>query len=102
MVRRPRWIGVVSPTTVVPTGAGPTKFVLLSIVVVPLPSGRLSTVAAAPSVSAKAMTAPPCRMSGRVHSSGRTTISATTRVSLAAVNFSPSTSAKGNLTSFRS
>ena len=87
MVRRPRWIGVVSPVTVVPTGAGPTKLVLLSMVVVPLPSGRLSTVAAAPSVSAKAITAPPCSMSGRVQSSGLTTISALTAVSLAATNF---------------
>jgi hypothetical protein len=35
-------------------------------------------------------------MSGRVQSSGLTTISAVTPVSLAAVNFSPRTLAKGN------
>jgi hypothetical protein len=35
------------------------KFVLLSIVVVVAPAGRLMMVPVAPSVSAKAMTAPP-------------------------------------------
>ena len=67
-----------------------------------VPSGRLSTVATAPSVSAKAITAPPCRMSGRVQSSGLTTISAVTPVSLAATNFSPSNLANGSGLSFRS
>ena len=37
IVRRPRWTGVVSPITRVPTGAGATKLVLLSTVVVPGP-----------------------------------------------------------------
>jgi hypothetical protein len=41
-------------------------------------------------------------MSGRVQSSGLTTISAFTPVSLAATNFSPNTLAKGNWWSFRS
>ena len=102
MVRRPRWIGVVSPTTVVPSGAGPTKLVLLLDRGRALALGRFSTVAAAPSVSAKAITAPPCSMSGRVQSSGLTTISAFTPVSLAATNFSPRTLAKGSWWSFRS
>src|SRR5262245_30144472 len=94
-------MAVLSPTIVVPTGAGPTKLVLLSSVVVVLPSGRFTMVAAAPSVSAKAMTAPPCRMSGRVQSSGRTTISAFTPCSLAATNLMPRTLAKGSWRSFR-
>src|SRR5262245_6844185 len=47
------------------------------------------------------MTAPPCRISGRVQSSGLTTISAFTPVSLAATNFRPSTLAKGSWWSFR-
>jgi hypothetical protein len=59
IVRRPRWIGVASPTTRVPTGAGATKLVLLSIVVVPAPCGKLRIVPTAPSVSANAITAPP-------------------------------------------
>jgi len=46
--------------------------------VVPPPSGRLTMVPAAPSVSAKAMIAPPCRTAGRVQRSSRTVISATT------------------------
>ena len=49
--------------TVSPSRAAPMKFVLLSRVVVPAaPSGRFSVAPKAPSVSAKAMTAPPCRM----------------------------------------
>ena len=88
---------MVSPITVVPSGAGPTKFVLLSIVVVPLPSGRLSTVAAAPSVSAKAITAPPCRIAGTVHRSAFTGSSAVTLSGLTEVIFSPISSANGRL-----
>jgi hypothetical protein len=34
IVRRPRWMGVVSPMMRDPAGAAPTKFVLLSMVVV--------------------------------------------------------------------
>src|SRR5262249_26853395 len=47
-VRRPRWIGVASPIRVAPVGAGAMKLVLLSIVVVHAPSGRLTTVPVAP------------------------------------------------------
>ena len=59
IVRRPRWMGVVSPRMRDPAGAAPTKFVLLSMVVVVWPSGRLAIVANAPRVSAKAIIAPP-------------------------------------------
>src|SRR5262245_28826828 len=48
------------------------KFVLLSIVVVPAPSGRLRNAPIAPSVSANAMMAPPCRMCPEVQRSVRT------------------------------
>src|SRR6201999_2238059 len=59
-VRRPRWTGVAVAVTVVPSPAAAMKLVLLSSVVVPLAlSGKLITVAAAPTESAKAMTAPP-------------------------------------------
>src|SRR5580700_12180000 len=55
IVRRPRCSGVASAVTRVPTGAAAMKLVLLSIVVVPAPSGRFSIVPTPPSVSANAM-----------------------------------------------
>ena len=59
MVVRPRCSGVHSPVTVVPTGAEPKKLVFDSMVTVRSGGGALITVATAPSVSAKAMMAPP-------------------------------------------
>jgi hypothetical protein len=47
-----------------PTGAAAKKLVFLSIVAVPTSGGRLTMVPAAPSVSAKATRAPPCRTAG--------------------------------------
>src|SRR5713226_4262201 len=47
------------------------------------------TVAHAPRVSAKAMIAPPCRIDGVVHSSGLTSISATTRSAVALTKCTP-------------
>src|SRR3981081_1490694 len=59
-VRRPRCTGVAIAITVIPSSAPPMKLVLLSIVVVPFASsGKLITVAAAPTESASAMIAPP-------------------------------------------
>src|SRR4051794_18045946 len=97
MVRRPRCSGVASAVTRVPTGAEAMKFVLLSIVVVPAPSGRLRNVPTPPSVSANAMIAPPCSTAGRVHRSSRTVISATTRSGAAWVNSIPMSSANGSI-----
>jgi hypothetical protein len=55
--------------------ATPTKFVLLSIVVVPLASeGRFMSVAAPPVVSASAIALPPWIVCPRAQRSGRTTI----------------------------
>src|SRR5258707_1786708 len=97
IVRRPRCTGIASPVTRVPSGAAGMKLVLLSIVVVPAPSGRLRIVPVAPSVSAKAMIAPPCNTAGRVHSSSRTGNSATTRSGAAWVNSMPINAAKGSI-----
>jgi len=58
-VRRPRCSGTLSAINRLPTGAAAKKLVLLSTVVVDWPSRRLSTVPSAPTVSAKAMIAPP-------------------------------------------
>ena len=79
---------------VAPAGPGPKKFVFDSNVVVPAPSGRLSTVPTAPTVSAKAMTAPPWRIPGTVHISSRTVISASTRSGVASRIRIPSISGK--------
>src|SRR5713101_1446916 len=88
---------VSSPITRVPTGAGATKLVLLSIVVVPLPSDRLRIVPVAPSVSANAMMAPPWRTAGRVQRSSRTVISATILSFAALTKSMPRSSAKGSI-----
>ena len=66
MVRRPRWSGVHSPSMVVPLRPAARKLVFDSMVVVEEPRGRFSTVATAPKVSAKAITAPPWSTPGRV------------------------------------
>src|SRR5579863_1154119 len=92
-------MGVVSPTTSLPSGAGATKFVLLSIVVVPAPSGRLGSVPAAPSVSANAIAAPPCSTAGLVHRSGRTRSRARILSGEASTNSTPISSAKGSIAS---
>src|SRR5262249_31002999 len=88
--------GVHSATTVVSTGAGATKLVLLSMVVVDAPSGRLITVAIAPRVSARAIIAPPWSTAGRVHKSARTSISALTPSAEASMILIPSISANGS------
>ncbi len=80
IVRRPLCSGKHSPITLVPAGAGAKKFVFDSMVVVPCPSRKLSTVAHAPKVSANAMIAPPCKVDGVVQSSSRTTSSAVTLI----------------------
>ena len=96
LVRPPLWIGVAVPVTVVPSFAAPRKLVLLSIVVVPLASfGMERTVPSAPSASAKAMIAPPCRMWPAVHRSGRTSSVATTWSGPASTTFTPISLAKG-------
>jgi hypothetical protein len=59
IVRLPRWTDVHSPRTVSPARPAARKFVFDSIVVVPWPATRCCAVAKAPSVSAKAMSAPP-------------------------------------------
>src|SRR4029079_19392839 len=88
-VVRPRCSGTDSPVTRDPSGAPPMKFVFDSIVVVREPCGMLRIAAIAPSVSAKAMIAPPCRLSPIVHRSLRTTSVATTLSGLASVSSSP-------------
>src|SRR5512135_1614471 len=90
-VVRPLCTGTDSPTTRVPRGAPPMKLVFDSIVVVRAPCGMLRIAATAPSVSANAMMAPPCRLSPRVHRSLRTascaiTLSGVTSVKLIPIN----------------
>jgi len=88
MVRRRDGSASFSPITVAPTGAGPTKLVLLSMVVVPCPRAGWSTVAAGPACR-EGHHGATVQYVGRVQSSGLTTISAFTPVSLAATNFNP-------------
>jgi hypothetical protein len=61
-----------------PTGMLAKKFVLLSMVAVRPPFGRLAMVAVPPRLSARAMTAPPCSAPNRLLSSSRTGSSAMT------------------------
>ncbi len=96
MVRRPRCRGVASPTIRAPTGAAPIKLVLLSIVAVALSSLRFASVPSAPSVSAKAMMAPPCSTAGWVQSSLRTVISPTILSGVALTTSIPRSAAKGS------
>src|SRR5580700_5612874 len=93
----PRWTTLVWPISAEPAGAEPTKLVLLSIVVVPLASaGRLMKAAAAPSVSAKLMIAPPWAMPPIVHRSGRISIRAARESASALMNSIPSNWANGS------
>src|SRR4051794_7404187 len=79
IVVRPRWSGMQTAWAVSPSGTARKKFVLLSIVVVRAPSARLSTLAAPPRISAKAMMAPPCMTPLRLASSSPTVSSAAIR-----------------------
>src|SRR5215207_1275368 len=97
MVVLPRWSGVHTAVAISPSGTAAMKLVLLSIVLVPCPSGRFWTVASPPSVSASAMTAPPCMTAGTVHSSGRTFRRATTRSGATSTTSMPRNSEKGML-----
>src|SRR3954465_6216388 len=85
--------------TVEPTGEPRRNFVLDSIVVVRAPSGRFMNVPTAPSVSANAMSAPPCRMSPVVHKSGRTLKLATTFSAVTSENSIPSSPGNNGLNS---
>ena len=88
---------VVWPITVEPAGAEATKLVLLSIVAVPLASaGRLIKAAAAPSVSAKLMIAPPWAIPPIVQRSGRISIRAARASASALMNSIPSNWANGS------
>ena len=73
----------------VPSGAARRKLVFDSIVVVRVSFGRFAIVPKAPSVSAKAMIAPPWRTLPVVHRSGRTSIDATTRSGVTSINCTP-------------
>jgi len=75
------------------------KLVLDSSVVVDAPAGRLTTVAAAPTVSASAIRVPPCNAPPTVRSSSRMVSSATTRSGVASTMRSPSTET-GSVTRF--
>src|SRR5262249_61321655 len=91
-----RWSGVHSALATSPAGIAAKKLVLLSIVVVLAPSDRLAMVAIAPSVSANAMTAPPCSTGGRVHNSSRTGSSAFTQSGATLTTVSPISLENGN------
>src|SRR6185436_7537450 len=77
-VRLPLCSGVASARTV-PARAAAKKLVLDSSVAVLWPCARLTTVPAAPTVSANAISVPPCSAPVVVSSSGRISSSATTR-----------------------
>src|SRR5690606_23514908 len=94
IVVRPLWSGVHSARAVSPSGTAAKKLVLLSIVVVIVPRGRLTIVAMPPRWSASAMSAPPCRMPWPFSISGRTVISATMRSGVISVIFHPMRPAK--------
>src|SRR5579863_4498075 len=87
--RRPTCKGVASPVMVSPTRAAPRKLVLLSSVVVPWPGRRFSDAPMAPRLSAKAMSAPPCRMWPDVQRSSRTVSRPVTRVLSASTTSTP-------------
>src|SRR5215218_2611027 len=95
MVVLPRRSAVHSAVAVSPSGTAARKLVLLSIVVVHWPAARFATVATPPSVSASAITAPPCSTAGRVHSSGRTFSRATTRSGVTSTSSTPRKSENG-------
>src|SRR5260221_8312968 len=96
-VVRPLCTGTASPTTRVPSGAPRMKLVFDSMVVVRAPCGMLRIAATAPSVSANAMIAPPCRLSPSVHRSLRTARRAITLSGVTSVNSMPSRSGRRSL-----
>lgn len=61
IVRLPRWTATHSAVAVEPAGAGARKLVFDLMAVVVCPALRFSTVAQPPSVSASAISTPPCR-----------------------------------------
>ena len=71
------------------------KFVFDSIVDVVAPGGRLRNAHTAPSVSANAMTTPPCSSPAVVHRSARHARRPVTSSALAAVSSTPSSPANG-------
>src|SRR6516162_6500902 len=79
MVVRPRCSGMQTACAVSPFGTAAKKFVLLSMVAVRPPSGRLMLAVIPPSVSPNAMTAPPWSTPRRLHNSARTGSSASVR-----------------------
>src|SRR6202451_2311082 len=99
MVVRPRCSGVHSARAVSPIGIGAKKLVLLSMVAVRPPSGRLAKVAVPPRLSASAMIAPPCMAPNRLLSSSRTKISASTLSLETCVTFIPIKLANGGCNS---
>ena len=90
IVDRPRCSAMQSPVMRVPALAAAMNFVLESVVVVRWPSPRFAAVPIAPSVSAKAMIAPPCNTPPTVQSCGRTSISARTTSGATEVRRTPS------------
>src|SRR5215468_8309483 len=79
MVVRTRCSGMQTACAVSPFGTAAKKFVLLSMVAVLPPSGRLTLAVIPPSISPKAITAPPWSTPRRLHSSSRTGSSASVR-----------------------
>src|SRR5215469_3064844 len=79
MVVRPRCSGMQTAFAVSSFGTAANKFVLLPIVAVRPPSGRLMLAVIPPSVSPNAMTAPPWSTPRRLHNSARTGSSASVR-----------------------
>src|SRR5215510_14644731 len=93
IVRLPRCRGVAS-ARIVPDRPAAKKLVLDSIVVVLAPGGKLSIVAAAPTVSARAIRVPPWRLPPTVVRASRNESSATTRPGLVSTKRMPSSSAR--------
>src|SRR5215813_4163245 len=79
MVVRPRCSGMQTACAVSPSGTPARKLVLLSMVAVRPPSGRLTLAVIPPSISPKAITAPPWSTPRRLHNSARTGSSASVR-----------------------
>src|SRR5262249_15983045 len=79
MVVRPRCSGMQTACAVSPFGTPAKKLVLLSMVAVLPPSGRLTLAVIPPSISPQAITAPPWSTPRRLHNSARTGSSASVR-----------------------
>src|SRR5215470_1583530 len=79
MVVRPRCSGMQTACAVSPFGTPAKKLVLLSMVAVRPPPGRLTPAVIPPSISPKAITAPPWSTPRRLHNSARTGSSASVR-----------------------